>query len=141
MNNTWLRFKTWFLMMWSFIKKYWSLFAMGISMIMGTVVFYQGKQNVKDLLKQQEQTSIQHRQELAELQRIRDEEIARRETIERNYQTTIARINSEHDAAIQRLARAKETEIRQIIAETNDDPAVMASRINALLGIPVMVTP
>lgn len=122
---------------WVWIKEFWS-YAVLVILAGLTLWFYRDRQTrVDNLLNERQATSIRHRQEIAELQRIRDEEIRKREQIEEQYRETISRINKEHQEALDRLSSKKKAEIRRIIEETVDDPDAMASRINNLFGIPI----
>lgn len=137
MSTLWLNVTAWFKTMWIYIKKYWSFIIFAI-FFAATIFVYRNKEKaINDLIKKQEEISKTHRQELAQIQQIRDDEIKRRTEIEANYQATIDKINKDHAEAIGKLTAAKEDELRKIISEAKDDPNVMASRINSLFGIEI----
>jgi len=137
MSNFWLNVVTTLKIVWVWLKQHWSLLVFGVVAVASGLLLKNRTDMLTALLKQQEETSKQHRQEVAELQRIRDEEIRKREQIESQYRETIARINRDHQAAVDQLTRDKQTELRRIIGETVNNPDAMASRINDLFGIPI----
>ena len=123
---------------WLFIKKYWSLFLALIVLIVSTILFVSKQQQVQGLLKMLQDSSTQHHNDLAEIQRIHAEEIKQREDLQKQYDAVIERINKDHAEAVANLNRQKEEEIKQLIKQFQDDPTKMAAEINLLLGIPVV---
>lgn len=81
-----------------------------------------------------------HRKQIAALQEIKNQEIMRREQIEADYRAEIERINREHAGLIQQINKEKEKEVKAIVAETQGNPEAMASRVNRVFGLPVVVS-
>lgn len=103
-------------------------------------LFAKNKQEtINQLIKNQKTLSDQHKQEIEEIQKIKNEELNKRIEIEKHYQIVIDKINKDHQDAIQELSKTKEKEIKEIISETLDKPDQMASRINSMFGFPVYV--
>lgn len=141
LSTKWLQVKTWLQIAWVWIKRWWSVFAFGVVSVAALVLLSNRSNMINDLIKRQEETSIKHRQEISELQRIRDEEIRKREQVEARYRETMTRIDAEHRSAVERLTKDKQVEVKRIIEETLDDPDAMASRINGFFGIPIYSQP
>jgi biopolymer transport protein ExbB/TolQ len=133
----WLRVVTALKVAWVWIKEHWYMLGIGLISIFATVFFINNNARITSLLKTQEGMSKKHREEIAELQRIRDEEIRRREQIELEYRNTLEKINKEHEKALADLTRQKQAELRRIIEETMNDPEAMATRVNNLFGFQI----
>ena len=133
----WTQFLYYLKVIWLFIKKYWSLFLFGVLLLVSIIFFAKKQQQVQNLLKMLQDASTQHHNDLAELQRIHEEEIKQREELQRQYDEQITRINKEHAEAIANLNREKEQQIKELIKQFQDDPDKMADEINSLLGIPI----
>lgn len=95
----------------------------------------------KDLWEQYREQQAQNRRELEELRKIQQEQIAKQQEIDRKYREVVASIEQNYRDQLQNLSRAKEQELRQIIARTHDDPGAMAQEINSLFGLPVYTLP
>jgi len=92
---------------------------------------------LQEILQKNEAVSKQHREELSELQNIRNEEIRKREETEREYQASIKKIEEEKAKALAELEASKQKEISEITSETSNDPDKMAESINQTFGIPI----
>ncbi len=122
---------------WTYVKRWW-LVVPFVGMVIFVILFAKNKSDdLSRLIDQQRKLSEQHRLDLVELQRVHDEEIQQRTAIEARYRAVIDQINATHDAAEARLAQQKQTEIRQIISETHDNPVAMTDRINSLFGFQI----
>lgn len=95
----------------------------------------------KDLWEQYREQQAQNRRELEELRKIQQEQIAKQQEIDKKYREVVASIEQNYRDQLQNLSRAKEQELRQIIARTHDDPGAMAQEINSLFGLPVYTLP
>lgn len=91
----------------------------------------------KDLWEQYREQQAQNRRELEELRKIQQEQIAKQQEIDKKYREVVASIEQNYRDQLQNLSRAKEQELRQIIARTHEDPSAMAQEINSLFGLPV----
>jgi len=128
----------WFQTVWLYVKRFWGVIPF-VFLLIFAMLFAKNKQStINELLKQQQDLSEKHRQDLAELQRIRDDERAKREAIEAQYRVVIDQINTTHQQAIENLSRQQQSELRQIITETKDDPDAMATRVNSLFGFQIL---
>jgi len=128
----------WLQVAWTYLKRFWGIIPFGFLLVFVILFARDKNQAINDLLKNQQQLSEKHRQDLAELQQIRDDERRKREEIEAQYRVVLDQINVQHQEAIARLTRQQETELRQIVAETKDDPDAMAARVNTLFNFPIL---
>jgi thiamine biosynthesis lipoprotein ApbE len=138
----WFTVKNKLLLFWAVLKKHWSLVVLVVvGLVMGALVamgVFKNNKRYEELMSMYNDRLALREQEVRQINEARQKEIERREQIEKTYQETIERINRDHAEQIGKLTAAKEQEVRRIVAETNDDPALMASRINELFGITVV---
>lgn len=93
------------------------------------------------LMEEFRKQQAQNRQQLDELRKIQQDQIAKQQEIDRKYREVVASIEQSYRDQLQNLSRAKEQELRQIVERTHDDPSAMAQEINSLFGLPVYTPP
>ena len=138
----WFMLKNKLSLLWALIKKHWAAVVLVVvGLVLGALVamgVFKNNKRYEELISMYNDRLTLREQEVRRINEARQKEIERREQIERTYQETIDKINRDHAEQIGKLTAAKEQEVRRIVAETNDDPALMASRINELFGITVV---
>ena len=125
----------------SFLKKHWTL--LGLSLVsVGAFLLVEHKDDLlKHLESEREKAAKDHNDTVAALQTEIEQEIQKRQEIQKQYNDLVTMINQQHDAAVQTIAADKEKDIKDIIARNNGNPEAIASSINSLFGIPVMTLP
>lgn len=93
------------------------------------------------LLKEFRAQSDANRLQLDQLRKVQQDHIAAQAAIEHKYQEVLVKIQTDYQEQIHTLDNQKKSELRTIVAATHDDPALMATQINALFGIPIYTTP
>lgn len=141
MELTLLKVKLFFAKVWSFIKLY------GLEILFGSMALYAMflVKNKTDVIKQllTEQAAIRkaHQENIDELTKQLESEISKRQKIERDHAELLRVIDARHDEELKRIAQVRDKEIKNLIAEHQNDPRRMAQTINDLFGIPVMEVP
>ena len=141
MELTLLKVKLFFIKVWSFIKLY------GLEILFGSMALYAMflVKNKTDVIKQllTEQAAIRkaHQENIDELTKQLESEISKRQKIERDHAELLRVIDARHDEELKRIAQVRDKEIKNLIAEHQNDPRRMAQTINDLFGIPVMEVP
>ncbi len=136
--NTLQTIKKHLLIIASYIKNYWWVVVFG-GVSIWIILFAKNKAELLEQLTEERETiSLRHRQEIEQLNRIHANDVAERVRIESEYRATIVRINQTHSEALDNLSKIKKQELRDIIAETNNNPELMAARVNSLFGFQVL---
>lgn len=135
-----LRIKTSLLRIREFLKLHWKLLAGGVAIVATIIVGSKvGLDDaLKNILEAQQKAREEHKTNLAELQAKVDTEIQQRQFIERTYNDVVTKLETDHEAQTQNIAKTKEKEIKEIIARNKANPEVMATRLNELFGINVV---
>lgn len=131
----WEKTKTFFTLVGANIKKYGFLIGAVIFLVVYIIVTANNKQRVEAMMNLIAERDKIHRKAIEDIQRERNEELKKRQEIQRLYDETIAKINKEHAEQLARLTADKEKELRSIIEQTHNDPILMADRVNNLFGI------
>jgi flagellar motility protein MotE (MotC chaperone) len=119
------------------IKGNWALLLLGVGMIFALVVAKNKVNLYNQLMTEFQNQQAQNVRELEQLRSIQRDQLAKQEIINRRYQEVLDRIQQNYQEQLKTLDAHKESEIRRIISENHDDPAVMANEINSLFGIPI----
>jgi hypothetical protein len=136
--TTWEKIKDWFKRSALWLKL---IGAISLIVAVGVCVwiFAAEKNRVSDeLVRRLSEATANHYKQLAEVQRLKTEELAKREQIEVAYRATLERISREHAGSVLEVNKAKEAEVKRIIAETQGNPDTMAARVNEVFGLPVV---
>ena len=121
----------------TWIKGNWALLLLGVGMIFALVVAKNKVNLYNQLMTEFQNQQAQNVRELEQLRSIQRDQLAKQEIINRRYQEVLDRIQQNYQEQLKTLDAHKESEIRRIISENHDDPAVMANEINSLFGIPI----
>lgn len=117
------------------------LIFMAVAMIYAFITVKRRDGVYQQLMDEFRKQQAQNRLQVEELRRIQQEQIVKQQEIDRKYREVVATIEQNYRDQLQNLSRAKEQELRQIVARNNDDPNAMAQEINSLFGLPVFTPP
>ena len=132
MMEFWLVAKVWSAKAWSFVKKYWQLFAGAIYAI-AVWVYFKGKvDNIKEVLKVEEDT---HQQEIDAINSSHAEEIAQRDEALDKYQEIIAKIEKKYEERKEELSEEKRAEVSKLVSKYREDPATLSRLLSERFGI------
>ena len=79
--------------------------------------------------------SISYEEQIATLQALHEEEIARREEAVAIYERELATLTEKYESAIKNLQISKEEDVREYIRDFESQPDKLAREIEELLGI------
>ena len=128
----WLVAKVWSAKTWAFIKKYWQLFAGAIYAI-AVWVYFKGKvDNIKEVLKVEEDT---HQQEIDAINSSHAEEIAQRDEALDKYQEIIAKIEKKYEERKEELSEEKRAEVSKLVSKYRNDPGTLSRLLSERFGI------
>lgn len=123
---------------WVWIKGHMALIVLFLGMGF-LVLFAKNKaENFEMLLKAYKDQQDANKKNLAEIQKIQQEEAAKQLEISRKYAEIVKKIEDNYQEELLKLDKAKKEEIRVIVARNNDDPEAMAREINGLFQIPIL---
>ena len=132
MMEFWLVAKVWSAKTWAFIKKYWQLFAGAIYAI-AVWVYFKGKvDNIKEVLKVEEDT---HQQEIDAINSSHAEEIAQRDEALDKYQEIIAKIEKKYEERKEELSEEKRAEVSKLVSKYRNDPGTLSRLLSERFGI------
>jgi hypothetical protein len=117
------------------------LIFMAVAMIYAFITVKRRDGVYQQLMDEFRKQQAQNRLQVEELRRIQQEQIVKQQEIDRKYREVVATIEQNYRDQLQNLSRAKEQELRQIVARNNDDPNAMAQEINSLFGFLVFTPP
>jgi len=132
MIEFWLVAKIWSAKAWEFAKKYWKIFA-ALAYTVFVWVFFKSHADkakaalgIKDRAHEEEVETLinTHKKEIA----LRDEELAR-------YHQIIAQIEKDYENRKEELSDKKREEVKQLVAENNEDPSNLSKLLAERFGI------
>ena len=132
MMEFWLVAKIWSAKAWSFVKKYWQLFAGAVYAIAVWFYFKFQADKIKEVLKIRDEA---HRRELDVLNGNHAEEIALRDDALAKYHEIIAKIEKEYEEKREELSDKKRAEVKKLVAENSEDPANLSKLLSERFGI------
>jgi len=91
----------------------------------------------KKLISSLQDQLVKSREDYEKAKELHQQEILRRQELERNYKKTVEDLKSKYNVDITALDKGKQDLVRQIITETNNNPSEIASRLTRELGIKV----
>lgn len=132
-----LKTKAFIMKVWSFLKLYGTEILLGAALVYTILLVKQRNDIVESLIKQQKETREAHKKNLEVLQQQVEQEIQRRQSIEREHANIVRQINEQHDATLKEIASLRSKEIRALVEKHHDNPEKMAETINEVFGIPL----
>lgn len=132
-----LKTKSFLMKVWLFLRLYGAEILLGAALIYTILLVKQRNDIVESLIKQQKETREAHKKNLDTLQQQVEQEIQRRQNIEREHSNIVSQINEQHDNALKEIASARSKEIRALVEKHHDNPEKMAETINEVFGIPL----
>jgi hypothetical protein len=125
---------------WAWFKKWGWAIAFALSAI--ALFFLLGKNRVdndsyKRLLEGFQEREREYDRQVRELARIRAQEEQKQIEILARYNEMLLAIEELHDERLKEVARMREGELKEIIAESRKDPKEMQRRLNEVFGIQV----
>ena len=133
-----LKDKLFFLKIYSFIKVNWMSLVLGIGILYTMFIAKNKEDNIKLLISERERISKEHQQTLANIQSQVENEIKKRQEIEKKYNDLMDKIKNEYDQGVIEIAETKKKEIKDLIKRNHENPAAMANSINQLFGIQII---
>ena len=115
----------------AFLAKNWQTIVL-ISVI---CLFFLTKNDYGALKKSMDAMSISYEEQIATLQALHEEEIARREEAVAIYERELATLTEKYESAIKNLQISKEEDVREYIRDFESQPDKLAREIEELLGI------
>ena len=119
------------------MKKNWKIVitVLTIAAFMGFQLFSKNKDEkaIRELQKQ----LTRARKDYNRASRLHREELIRQARIEEQYKKIINDLQIKYGEVIGKLNREKQQQVREIVAQSQNNPRVMAERINSTLGIVV----
>ena len=115
----------------AFLAKNWQTIVL-ISVI---CLFFLTKNDYGALKKSMDAMSISYEEQIATLQALHEEEIARREEAVAIYERELATLTEKYESAIENLQISKEEDVREYIRDFESQPDKLAREIEELLGI------
>lgn len=125
-----------FAIFWSYVKKYWQLFA---ALLLFVVGFFFFRSRISDLTDILDDNRKRHEQEIKEIEEAHRKELEAKEEALKKLQETLAQIEKHYEEAQKELDDKKRKEIEQIIKETQDDPEELARRLQESTGFRIVV--
>lgn len=122
---------------WIYVKLYGGYALTAILVVVGAVLFATETNKEKELLDLMKKQSDAYHKQLEDLEKVKDQERKRHEEIEATYQQVLTKIEQDRAASTVALDQSKKDQVRDIVAATHDNPALMASNLNSLFGIQV----
>ena len=136
-----LKVKLFFAKIWCFLKMYGVQLLFGFTAICAIILAKNKSDVIQHLLAEQEAARKAHIENIDGLTKQLETEVSRRQKIERDHAELMRVIDARHDEELNRIAKVREKEIKDLITEHQNDPRRMAQTINDLFGIPVMEVP
>lgn len=136
-----LKIKLFFAKLWAFLKLYGVQLLFGFTALAAMVLVKNKSDVIQHLLAEQEAVRKAHIENIDGLTKQLETEVSRRQKIERDHAELMRVIDARHDEELNRIAKVREKEIKDLISEHQNDPRRMAQTINDLFGIPVMEVP
>lgn len=136
-----LKVKLFFAKIWSFLKMYGVQILFGFAAICATLLAKNKSDIVQHLLTEQEAIRKAHIENIDGLTKQLETEVSKRQKIERDHAELLRVIDARHDEELNRIAKVREKEIKDLFTKHQNDPRRMAQTINDLFGIPVMEVP
>lgn len=136
-----LKIKLFFAKLWAFLKLYGVQLLFGFTALAAMVLVKNKSDVIQHLLAEQEAVRKAHIENIDGLTKQLETEVSRRQKIERDHTELLRVIEARHDDELNRIAKVREKEIKDLISEHQNDPRRMAQTINDLFGIPVMEVP
>ena len=130
-----LKNKLFFLKIYSFIKTNWLSFILGIGIIYAAMIAKNKEENISLLISERERINEEHQKTLENIQSQVENEIKKRQEIEKKYNDLMLKIKNEYDQGVIEIAETKKKEIKALIERNNENPEAMANSINQLFGI------
>ena len=115
----------------AFLTKNWQTIVL-ISVI---CLFFLTKNDYGALKKSMDAMSISYEEQIATLQALHEEEVARREEAVAIYERELATLTEKYESAIENLQISKEEDVREYIRDFESQPDKLAREIEELLGI------
>jgi len=115
----------------AFLAKNWQTIVL-ISVI---CLFFLTKNDYGALKKSMDAMSISYEEQIATLQALHEEEVARREEAVAIYERELATLTEKYESAIENLQISKEEDVREYIRDFESQPDKLAREIEELLGI------
>jgi len=122
--------------MWSFVKKYWQVMLLGLS-VLATVVLFKKQQS--DFANELKKINDAHQAEVDAINKARQEEIDQHNRDEKVLKDALAAAQKEYDAASKSLDEQKKKEIEQLVKQYSNDPTQLAQKLSDATGFKIIL--
>lgn len=122
---------------WIYVKLYGGYALTAVLVVVGAIMFATETNKHKELVDLLKKQSDAYHKQLEDMAKVQEQERKRHEEIEATYQQVLTKIEQDKAASTAALDQSKKDQIREIVAATHDNPALMASNLNSLFGIQV----
>jgi len=122
------------------IKGNWLLLLISAGMLYALFLAKNKASMLEQLLEEFKDQQAQNKQQLENLRKVQQEQIAKQLEINAKYNQVLAHIQANYQEQLQTLNSEKEKDLKRIVATNKDDPSAMARDINILFGIPIYPT-
>jgi len=135
--------KKFFGAVWNWIKKHWQivliiLIVIGVGLLAANAFSQNSNiESYRNLLDQYHEESLDHQQQIKDLQSVVDQERQERERLLQEYLAEQHRIESEFKETLGQISQSRETNQNDIIREYNRDPSTLTTAVTETFGIPL----
>lgn len=127
--------------LWSFVKLYWSQILFGLAFVY-IVLFVKNKtQMIENILAEKQQSEAAHAANINQLQIALQQEITKRQEIEKHFNDMLESIKKTNDQALENLANEREQDIKDVMVLYHNDPTAMATAVSTTFNIPIVHFP
>lgn len=122
--------------LWSFVKKYWSYFALALGMIVGFLLLRNQGAGFADKLKE---IQTAHDEELRKINAAREQERKEHEANLKRLEQSLKAVQEQYDAAKKDLDSKKKKEIEELVRLYKDDPETLAKKLSEATGFVIVL--
>lgn len=121
---------------WSFVKKYWSYFAL-VALIVAAYVLF--RENKVDFTEEMKKIQDAHDEELRKIQEARDAERKQHEANVKQLQDALNVVQKQYDEAMRDLDSKKKKEIESLVKQYGNDPGTLAKKLSEATGFVIVM--
>lgn len=119
----------------SWLKAYWYVPAIVLAIIVTLAIWRKVPRSLVDMIAKRREI---HQKEVEAIDRIHEEEIARREKALKDYHSTIKAIEEKYEKDKILLNNRKKKQIKKIVEETQGDPDLLAKKLADQTGFQIV---
>jgi uncharacterized protein HemX len=121
---------------WAYVKKYWSVFALVVAGIVGLVLLRRKDTSFSDDYRKIQEA---HDQELKKIQDARSTERRELDANQHQLDKKLDQVEQQHQQQVKELDAEKQRVVDQIVVEHGNDPDALAERLAKSTGLKVIM--